>query len=198
MKIGRVLVAAALSAIAMFVWGFVYWGPVLNMSSRLMAPLPEAVELDVLAPLRGEQAPSGMYVYPGPADPDAAAKMTEGPILHMSYHSGGVQPMDPVMLAQGWLHSFVVALLAGTVLSLALPATPTYARRVLLLLLVSLVAALWTNLSDAIWYFYSWPYVLGQVGYGLVSGLLMALITAAIVRPESSHHAPRDGASRGA
>jgi hypothetical protein len=194
MKIGRVIVAAALSAIAMFVWGFAFWGPVLNMSTRLMAPLPEAVELDVLAPLRGEQIPSGMYVYPGPADPESAAKMTHGPILHMSYHSGGVTPMDPLMLAKGLLHSFILALLAGTVLSLALPATPTYARRVMLLMLATLLAALWTNLSDAIWYFYSWPYVLGQVGYGLVAGLLMALITAAIVRPDTASVLPRDRA----
>jgi hypothetical protein len=190
MMIGRIVVAAALSAIAMFVWGFAFWGPVLNMSTRLMAPLPEAIELDVLAPLRGEQVPSGMYVYPGPADPESTAKMADGPIIHMSYHSGGVQPMAPMTLAQGLLHSFVLALLAGIVLSVALPATLSYRRRVLLLLLVSLIAVLWTNLSDAIWYFYAWPYVLGQVGYGLVAGLLMALITAAIVRPDSSQSAP--------
>jgi len=185
MKIVRVIVAAALSALAMFVWGFAFWGPALNMSTKLMAPLPETVELDVLAPLRGEQVPSGMYVYPGPADPGNAAKMIEGPILHMAYTNTGVKPMDPVMFAKGLLHSFVLALLAGTVLSMALPATLSYGGRVLLLVLVSLMATLWTNLSDAIWYLYPWPYVLGQIGYGLVAGLLMALITAAIVRPEA-------------
>jgi hypothetical protein len=103
----------------------------------------------------------------------------------MAYTNTGVKPMDPVMFAKGLLHSFVLALLAGTVLSMALPATLSYGGRVLLLVLVSLMATLWTNLSDAIWYLYPWPYVLGQIGYGLVAGLLMALITAAIVRPEA-------------
>ena len=62
----RLLVAALLSALAMFVWGFVFWGPVLNMTVRLMAPLPANVELDALAPLRAEKLADGMYVYPGP------------------------------------------------------------------------------------------------------------------------------------
>ena len=46
---GRVLLAALLSAVLMFVWGFVFWG-VLNIGGNLMQPLPE--ELDVLAVLR--------------------------------------------------------------------------------------------------------------------------------------------------
>jgi hypothetical protein len=185
MNVVRVTIAAALSATAMFVWGFAFWGPALNMTTRLMTPLPEAVELDVLAPLRGEQVPSGMYVYPGPADPAQSHKMIEGPIFHMAYTSTGVKPMDPTIFAKGWLHSFVLALLAGTVLSLVLTAATSYRRRVLLLVLVSLIASLWTNVGDAVWFLYPWHYVLGQVAYGLVAGLLMALITAAIVRPES-------------
>jgi hypothetical protein len=189
MNVVRLIIAAALSATAMFLWGFVFWGPALNMTARLMAPLPEAVELDILAPLRGEQVPSGMYAYPGPADPAQSNKMIEGPIIHMAYTSTGVKPMDPAIFAKGWLHSFVLALLAGIVLSLALPAATSYSRRVLLLVLVSLIAALWTNVADAVWYLYPWKYVLGQVAYGLVAGLLMALITAAIVRPEVRHPA---------
>ena len=62
---GRVLLAAVLSAVLMFLWGFLFWG-LLDMSFRLMAPLP--AELDVLASLRQANTPSGMYVYPLPTD----------------------------------------------------------------------------------------------------------------------------------
>jgi hypothetical protein len=187
----RAFAAAALSAIAMFIWGVVFWGPVLNMTGKLMAPLPESAELDVLAPLRAQQTPTGMYLYPGPVDmgDDAAVKarnekMAEGPILHMAYSSAGAPPMDPIMFAKGLLHNFVLALLAAAVLAVALPALATYGRRVLLLILVSLVAVTWTNVANAIWWFHTWEYCLGQMAYGLVAGVLMALLTAAIIKPD--------------
>jgi hypothetical protein len=186
----RVLAAAALSAIAMFVWGFVFWGPVLNMATRIMAPLPAEAELDVLAPLRAQNTPTGMYVYPGPVagNEEAAAKvhdekMLAGPILHLAYSAAGAKPMDPVMFAQGLLHNFVLALLAGITLVVALPALPGYGQRVLLLVLVTLIAVLWTNVANSIWWFHTWGYCLGQMAYGLGAGLLMAAITAALVKP---------------
>lgn len=56
---GRVFLAAALSAVLIFMWGFVYWG-ILDFSSSLMKPLP--AELDILAALRVSGAESGMYL----------------------------------------------------------------------------------------------------------------------------------------
>lgn len=186
----RVLAAAALSAIAMFVWGFVYWGPVLNMATRIMAPLPAEAELDVLAPLRARNTPTGMYVYPGPVggSDEAAAKvhdekMLAGPILHLAYSAAGAKPMDPAMFAKGLLHNFVLAILAGVALTVALPALPRYGQRLLLLVLMTLIGVLWTNVANSIWWFHTWGYCMGQMAYGLGAGLLMAAITAAVVRP---------------
>jgi hypothetical protein len=189
--LGRIILAAVLSAVAMFFWGFVFWGPVLNMTGRLMGPLPETAERDVLPPLRAAQTPDGMYVYPGPmpAGGDEVAteawekKLAEGPVFHLAYHQSGVPPMDPVMFAKGLAHSFVVALLSALILAMALPALPDYGRRVVLLALVAFVAAIWTNAGNVIWWFHTPEYCMGQIAYTIVAGLLMALITAAIVRP---------------
>jgi hypothetical protein len=187
----RVIAAAFLSAILMFGWGFVYWGPVLNMTSRLMAMLPEDTELDVVAPLRAGNTPNGMYVYPGPlADmsDQAAAKeweqqLAEGPVFHMAYHRAGISPMDPMMFVKGFAHSFVIGLLAATLLATVVHGLPTYASRVGILLLVTIIAAVWTNVGDLIWWFHTPEYAVGQIAYQVVSGLLMALATAAIVKP---------------
>lgn len=187
----RIVLAAALSAIVMFIWGFIYWGPVLNMSARLTAPLPADAERDVLPPLRATNTPDGMYVYPGPlaAGSDKAAeeawtkKIGAGPVFHLAYRQSGVSPFDPAMFAKGLGHSFVIALLAGLLLATVVHALPGYMGRVIILTLASLMAAIWTNGDNLIWRFYAPPYTLGQVMYTLVAGLLMALITAAIVRP---------------
>jgi hypothetical protein len=187
----RVSFAAALSAVLMFFWGFVFWGPVLNMTAKLMSPLAEGVELDVIAPLRGAQTPDGMYVYPGPlkdqgdqAAVDAWTKKIEaGPIMHLAYRQHGVSPMDPMMFAKGFGHCFLIALLSGGLLAMVAQTLPSYASRIGVLLLVSLIAALWTNLSDVIWWFHTPQYAAGQIVYTVIAGLLMALVTAAIVRP---------------
>jgi hypothetical protein len=187
---GRVVIAAVISAVLIFVWGFVFWGPVLGMTAKLMAPLPAEAELDVIAPLRAASLPDGMYLYPGPvdmSDKEAEAewnkKINEGPVLHMAYHQQGISPMDPMMFAKGLAHSFVMSLLAGLLLTMALPSLPSYGGRVGFLLFVSVIAALWTTVSDVIWWAHPPRYAAGQIAYIVVSGLLMALATAAIVRP---------------
>jgi hypothetical protein len=187
----RVVAAAVLSAVLMFCWGFVYWGPVLNMTARLMGTLPEATELDVVAPLRAGRIPSGMYVYPGPAANmgDAAAveaweaKLKEGPIFHMAYRQSGTSPMDPQMFAMGLGHSFVISLLSGVLLATVVHGLPTYASRVGVLFLLAFIAAIWTNVGNAIWWAHPYSYAGGQILYETVAGLLMALVVAAIVRP---------------
>jgi hypothetical protein len=187
----RIVAAAVLSALLMFFWGFVYWGPVLDMTARLMSKLPEATELDVLAPLRSGKIASGMYVYPGPLenahDPAAQEEWTEqveaGPIIHMAYRQDGVSPMDPKMFAQGLAHSFVISLLCGCLLATVVHGLPTFASRVGVLFLVSDIAANWTNVGSVIWWGHPYSYAGGQILYETVAGLLMALVTAAIVRP---------------
>ncbi len=190
----RVVSAAALSAIAMFVWGFVFWGPVLNMSAKLMAPLPAAAERDLLPPLRATQTPDGMYIYPGPmaesgdeaAEAEWRKKLAEGPRFHLAYHRSGTSPMDPAMMVKGFVLGFVVAVLGAAVLAMGGNALSSYSSRVALLTLVSLIAAIWTNVGNVIWWFHTPRYAAGQVAYTLGAGVLMALITAAIVRPRSA------------
>ncbi|RIK77444.1 MAG: hypothetical protein DCC67_12615 [Planctomycetota bacterium] len=190
----RLLLAAVVSAVLMFLWGFVYWGPVLNMTARLMEPLPADREMDILAPMRAGEMPTGMYVYPGPlVDPrdEAAAaewerKVEEGPIFHLAYRRSGASPMDPVMFATGLLHNFVVALLAAGLLAMVVHTLPSYASRVGLLMLASLIAAVWTSVGAAIWWAHTARYAAGQMAYELGAGLAMALATAAIVKPPAA------------
>lgn len=183
---GRVLLAAVLSAVLMFVWGFVFWG-VLNFGGSLMKPLP--AELDVLAALRQSGASTGMYVYPMPAsmDDEAATKEfegrhIEGPILQMAYQAEGGKPMPPEKFAQGLGHYFAVALLTGCLLALASRGLPSFGSRVMFVLLLSLVAAVWGNVGDAVWWFHSREYCIGNMAYTMGAGLAMALVMATIVR----------------
>lgn len=186
---GRVLLAAVLSAVLMFVWGFVFWG-VLNLGEQVMKPLP--AELDVLASLRQSSAESGMYVYPMPSeekDDDAKlifeTKHLEGPILQMAYVAEGGPVMPPERFAQGLGHYFAVALLTGCLLALAARGLPSFGSRVMFVLLLSLIAAVWGNVGDAVWWFHSREYCLANMAYTMGAGLAMALVMASIVRRDA-------------
>lgn len=184
---GRVLLASILAAVLMFVWGFVFWG-LLGAGSRLLEPLP--AELDVLAALRNSQAPSGMYVYPSmpvdSQDDEAIAeferKHQEGPLLQLAYRQEGGPPMPPAIFAQGFGHYFAVALLTSCLLALAATGLPHFGGRLVFVLLVSLVAAIWGNVGDVVWWFHSPLYCMGNMAYTLGAGLVMGLVLAAIVR----------------
>lgn len=186
----RIITAAIVSAVLMFLWGFLYWGPVINATARLNATLPAEEELNILAPMRGAQLPTGMYLYPGPLadmnDAEATAawekKLADGPVFHLAYQQQGASPMDPAMFVQGFAHTFVVALIAATLLAMAAPALGGYTHRVGFLVLLTLLGVVWTNPANVIWWFHTPNHALGHMLYEFIAGLLMALATAAIVR----------------
>lgn len=186
----RIIAAALVSAVLMFLWGFVFWGPVINATARLNDSLPAEEELNILAPMRASQLPTGMYVYPGPLadmnDAEAKAewdkKLADGPVFHLAYQQQGASPMDAAMFVKGFAHNFVVALIAATLLALAAPALGGYTGRVGFLVLLTLLGVVWTNPTNVIWWFHTTNHALGHMLYEFVAGLLMALATAAIVR----------------
>jgi len=190
---GRVLLASILAAVLMFAWGFVFWA-LLGVGPQMMQPLP--AELDVLAALRNSQAPSGMYVYPMPVDAQDEAgvaeferKHQEGPLLQLAYRQEGGPSMPPSIFAQGFGHYFAVALLTGCLLALASRGLPRFSGRLVFVLLVSLVTAIWGNVGDVVWWFHSPRYCVGNMAYTLGAGLAMGLVLAAIVRRPADEHA---------
>ena len=171
--------------------------PCSNMTGKLMAPLPAEAELDVLAAARGAaRRPTACTSIPGPLPTRATTTAAEGvgeedrrgahlphglpPQRHVADGPGDVRQgagpqlrHRPARRACCWRWSP--------------DALPSYASRVARAACwSSLIAAIWTNVGNVIWWFHTPQYAAGQMAYTLVAGLLMALITAAIVRPRAS------------
>ena len=181
----RILLASFLSAIALFVWGFVYWG-IFNAVGLIMAPLP--AELDILAVMRSSQAESGMYIYPFAEGPDKESQekfmgqFEEGPILQMAYRKEGGPMMPATQYAKGLGHNFLVALLAASLVAIAGSRLSSFASRAGFVVLLSLFAAVWAHGGDVVWWFHSPLYFAGHTAYMVVGGLLMGLVIGAIVK----------------
>jgi len=188
----RVVVGAVIAAVVMFAWGFVFWG-LSGATNRLMSPLPDSARDDVIAVLRRENLPPGMYVYPGPPEDMQEAAAAEeynqlhedGPRIRMAVKEGG-PAMPPSCLVLGVVLNFAVALFGGMMIAMAGESLRNFGRRFGFLALYSMAGAMWTNLGDVIWWFHPVNYAAGNTIYLLVSGLLMALVVAAIVRPAAS------------
>ena len=185
--VGRIIIASLISAVLVFMWGFVFWG-LSGATNALLSPLP--AESDITAVLRSKRVPSGMYVYPMAVDgsneeamEDWTRQHEEGPILQLAYRAEGGPTMPPSMFAKGLALNFVVALLISILLAIAVKSLPSYGSRVGFVLLVSLATAIWANGGDAIWWFHSLKYCLGNAVYAVVAGLIMGLVTAAIIKP---------------
>ncbi|MBX3427324.1 MAG: hypothetical protein KF688_16720 [Pirellulales bacterium] len=185
----RVFAAAIVSAVLMFIWGFVYW-VVIGAGAQTLQAIPAANELDLLAVMRSSEMVTGMYVYPFPADMNdqqAAAEVerqaAEGPRFQLAYVKEGGPAMDGKLLGLGFAHMALVALLTATLTALAAGALPTFGRRFAFVLLVGIIAAVWANLGDVVWWMHSLRYAAGNIIFFVVEGALMAAAIAGIVKP---------------
>ena len=102
--------APALAALAMFFWGFLYWG-VLNLPYKSLGTVDDesatALALGKLFPA------SGAYLLPSPRSGEAKAEelMKRGPIAQVFIVKEGMAPVDPAVLIRGFIHNLVIAIL---------------------------------------------------------------------------------------
>jgi hypothetical protein len=183
----RLLVGAVAASLAMFVWGFLFWG-VLPWSKSVMRPLPE--EAAVIESLKAAPMPTAVYFYPFPAESageEAMKKMDEqhraGPIVEIRYRAEGAPMMDPATMAKGYLHFLAATFLAGLLLCFTLPAAPGFVRRWGFVFLFGVAAAFFHDFSGPIWFFNPWDFAVLNFGYHVVGWLIGGFILAMILRP---------------
>jgi hypothetical protein len=179
------LIGVVLATIAVFMWGFVYWG----LMSAPYAPLKatngdEAAQRALL-----EHFPStGMYLVPGAYNtPEDAARMfAEGPMAMVNFVREGQAMEDPVMMGQGFALNLLVVLLLAVVMKRALPALPSYRERIVFTALIGLTAVVMINFGDAVWWRYPWAWKASQSLYGLVSFTIAGAILGKFIQPKSA------------
>jgi hypothetical protein len=191
----RVLVGALLSAVVLMGWGFVFW-EVLPVHDYTLKKLTD--EQAVVVDLKKGNPESGHYFIPFPdkvalsgKDPTATESLTkrrrEGPLVEIIYRKEGVEGlMDPMIFVQGFIHFLVSALIAGLLLTMALPNLPTYLGRVLFVFLLGLFASVVVTLSDPIWFLHPWQFALLKGAFEAAGWLLAGLVLGLVVRPRTA------------
>ena len=185
----RVLLAAFLGAIGMYLWMFVA-----HMATPLgtmgIAELPN--ESSVLSAMQSEigNAP-GMYLFPGAAMHGTRAEQQEAmkhyqerlnanPSGLLIYHPPGAQMSMPKLLILEFVTEFVEAFLACLLLAWA--TLGTYSRRVAFVTTIGWVAVLATNIPYWNWYGFPTRYTVAYMFTQLIGFLVLGLIAGKVLK----------------
>jgi hypothetical protein len=178
------LIGSALGALAMFFWGFLWWGAPHNLPyTTVIKSAPD--EAALAAALTQTLPATGVYVLPNPASGASAEEVQKraaaGPIAQVVFVKEGAA-MGAGVFIWGYVHMFVTCLIGALILRGALASTNGYGSRVSFVLMVGLAGSFFSNLGKPIWWHQPWPYHLAYFAYDLSSWLLAALILAKFVR----------------
>ena len=182
----RIVLAAILGGVLMFVWGAVSH-MLLPFERNALKPLPN--EAQVLSTLSANIDQPGMYYFPwidmyGKAPPQQQAewelKLASGPSGLLVYKPNGGEAMSPRQLVTEFVSNLLAAFL-GALLLVQLPGGP--GRRVLSLALVGVAAWLSISVSQWNWYGFATPFLLGDLADQFGGWLLAGIGMATLIRP---------------
>ncbi len=174
-------IGIVLAAMAIFFWGFLYWG---------LNPLPASswkqTKDDVAAgkALLEHFPESGTYYLPGTYnDEETWEKLhAAGPVafIHLTAREGRPAHDGGIMIRGFGLYLAVVSLIA---LILQRVALPSYWDRVKFTALVGLAAAVMIDIGDVVWWYIPWEWKIHQAVYTVTTWTIAGLVLAKFVKP---------------
>lgn len=180
----RVLLGSIVAGIAVFVWGFVFWG----IGGSLPASSLSRTSDDAAAgqALMQHLPQTGTYLIPGQYNPEELQKslFEAGPVAMVFYNREGKPMMSGPQMAQGLLHSTVISFVIGLALFFLGNALPGYGDRVRLVAVMGLASAVMAPIANIIWWYYPAGWQLWNMLYQAVAWLVMGLVLAHFVRPK--------------
>lgn len=172
----RIIIGAAAAALAMFVIGFIMFGPLGLFgiaSPNLTDPQAAAVQQTLAANLPR----TGTYFVPSPQASAAQTVMFgRGPIASIHYNTGGFAAMDTGTLLAGLVFNFVIALLMGLALLGIEGRVADFRSRVRTAAILVIAGLAFSHLGEPIYMKHDWTYSI----YVFVADSLM-LVAAALI-----------------
>ena len=188
------LLGPALAALAMFMWGFIYWGTPHHLPYKALGTVADegatALAVGKLFPA------SGTYLLPSPLLGEE--KMNElalrGPSVevHVTKEGYGGAEMGKIM-ALGFVHVFVICVLLSFILCGLDKAFVSWTCRVKFCAAIGLLVAT-CDLGNAIWWHHALGWTLAQAFYDFVMYVIAGLVLAKFVTPKAAATDPAPAA----
>jgi hypothetical protein len=177
----RILLASVLAALAMMVWGAIFWWTSLPYD----AVKPVYDDTESVRFLKMHFPESGTYMIPGPHhDPDAIKELREtGPVATILIRSKKNIPSERSVFIRGLVQTLVATFLLSCLMNYTCTAK-SYWSKVGTIALAGLAAAVYNDLADSIWWYQPWHWNLVKAAYDLTAWTVAGLVIARIVKPK--------------
>ena len=179
--LGRMVVASLLSAVVIFLFGFVYW---------TMVPMPEWGNLNIPEMKLDDfndavkSFDKGTYVtqqYTGEPPEIFQDRVESKPVIVMSIDPDGAPMPDMMGMAEGLLHGWLSAFVVCVMLTMAAPGLSTFGARFCFVITAGVFGSMWCQIGDSIWWHRSCGSTTWLMVYDIVAWSLAAVVLAAMV-----------------
>ncbi len=176
-------IGTVLAGIAMFLWGFLYFGPLNGLGA-----IQTGAGTNALQEAISDAVPeSGTYLIPdmGLYQSDQARAEEahlRGPRAMLFVQKAGAPIMDPKVMILGFIHMLVVAFILGVILQMVMPGLPTFTSKVIFFAVLGLTASLWINFGHVVWWSHPAKYHVMNLIYHVVSFTIAGAILARFVK----------------
>lgn len=176
----RAWIGVGLAALAMYAWGFAYWGA----SAFPYAPwLETADDAAAGAALREHFPESGVYFVPARSnDPETrAALYDQGPVGFVVLERDGRPEFDPGIMVRGFGLNVVIAALLLLLFRGAGLTAAGHGRRIGLAAMVAVILAVVVHAGDVVWWVKPFGWELSRAFYNATAVVLGAAVVSAFL-----------------
>ncbi|MFT5172023.1 MAG: hypothetical protein ACI8W7_000187 [Gammaproteobacteria bacterium] len=180
----RAVLGISAAALAVYIWGFVFWG-----ASGLPYSAWKKVDDEVAVgqALKTHFPSDGVYAIPGYGGEEQATKQRfdNGPVAYVYMTARDGRPMlDQSIMISGLVLYFAVSTVMFALLKVA--NVPRYRRRVGFCMLVGVAGALAITIGDVVWWQHDSAWKGWQAFYDVSSFLILGLVLAAFTAPHGA------------
>jgi len=167
----KLLLGSFLAGLALFMWGFIYYG-ISGIPYQTLAPSAPAAAVA----LKAHFPTDGTYIIPSPTSENMAELQAAGPVAMVHIRPHGAGSMG-VMMGTGFVHGWVYCLMLGVLLQ-QICKKSRYGERVWFVTQVGIAGAFLSRFGDSIWFWQAWSWQISNFAYAVIGAVIAGAILA--------------------
>ena len=171
----NLLLGSFLAGLALFMWGFIYYG-ISGIPYKFLGTPDASAGMALKASFPAD----GTYIIPSPNSENLEVAQKEGPIAMVHIVRDGAESALS-MMGFGFLHGWAYCLILGCLLQ-QICKKAGYGERVWFVTQVGIAGAFLARFGDAIWFLQDWSWQLSNFAYSVLGAALAGAILAKFIK----------------
>lgn len=172
----RLVLGSFVGGLAMWVVGFIFWGPLLGWIPYTVTPDANAAAVQAALKANLAATGSGTYAIPSTATTAGSVLHAQGPVAMVHFTNSGFPGMDTFALLWGLVLAVCCAFVAGLALK-SVAGELEFGRRIQLVTLFAVAMAGYVELGQPVFNHAAWGYYL----YAFVADVVTWIAAGAVL-----------------